>query len=67
MNNVRQQVTESVALLTEAITGLGVDLEPLGSGFLVTENGTVLVQLRPLLPAELIRLAVAIRVAAERL
>ncbi|MGF1426702.1 hypothetical protein [Kitasatospora sp. LaBMicrA B282] len=52
--------------MTEAISRLGVDLGPLDGGFLVTESGTLLVQLRPLLLTELVHLALAIRAAAER-
>ncbi|MBB4925571.1 hypothetical protein [Kitasatospora kifunensis] len=62
---MRRQFAESVNELTEALTERGVELAPLGDGFRLTETGTVLIVLRPLLPAEITQLAKVIRGTAS--
>lgn len=61
MNPVRRQFHASVAELTDALAARGVELAPLADGFRLTETGTVLIVLRPLLPAEITQLAKVIR------
>lgn len=61
MNSLRQQVTNSIAELNEAITEADPDLDPLDDGWLVTDSGAVLIRLRPLGLLETARLAQAIR------
>ncbi|MFF7634774.1 hypothetical protein ACFZB9_16690 [Kitasatospora sp. NPDC008050] len=65
MSSLRQQVTNSIAELNEAITDAAVDLDPLDDGWRVTESGAVLIQLRPLGLLEVARLAQAIRGARQ--
>ncbi|GAB2699739.1 hypothetical protein [Kitasatospora kifunensis] len=66
MNSLRQQVTNSIAELNEAINDADADLDPLDDGWIVTDSGAVLIRLRPLGLLEIARLAQAIR-GAKRL
>ncbi|MGF1425165.1 hypothetical protein [Kitasatospora sp. LaBMicrA B282] len=56
-----RQALSALDELTDALDDADVDIPDLSSGWRITHAGTVLVQLRPLLPIEVLRLARAIR------
>ncbi|MCX4747245.1 hypothetical protein OG455_17245 [Kitasatospora sp. NBC_01287] len=55
------QAVAALDRLTDSLDAAGVDLGELSSGWRITPAGTVLVQLRPLHPTEVLQLAHAIR------
>ncbi|MDH6112863.1 hypothetical protein P3T36_002581 [Kitasatospora sp. MAP12-15] len=66
MTNPRRQAAASLAELAEAFTHADLDATDLGAGWHLTETGTLLIQLRPLHPAEITQLATALRTSADR-
>ncbi|GAA1068874.1 hypothetical protein GCM10009665_73960 [Kitasatospora nipponensis] len=61
MSVARRLAAAALDELAEAIVHVGLDLPALGEGWHLTDDGALLVQLRPLHPAEISRLARALR------